>query len=453
MNIRKVFTSLLLTTTLLTVSCAEPVQLLDFIGENTGLDISGTTVDFGWISGLSTNANYIENTPQYDAYLNRLNETEAKFNCTINRIKDLGDVSVKLMAGAHSADILISSMCSKDFYAITDFSSLIDISDAKYGGLDCLENAMIDGVPYGVIPIMWPGFAPSSSGLMAYNRDLFKENNITDLHEYYENGIWTWDTYQAEFIDPINIQDKNGEIIYLLQTDGTEVFTAALMSNHVEFVKNENGELTADPYSQAFQTTITWWQDLIAEYNDKILESSNCHTLEYYRSQKALTCSASPAHLVTGSIAYNDMASFESGVMPWPAGPDAEYGEWRQWSRGFYGFSIPITARVPEAAALIIDELSEPFEEFGGESGLYDYYFSNTFATETDAEIFIKTQVTPKFSYEVYEEMQKVRDIFSDVITTPSKSVTEAMGQAETIFTELIEEYMIPNYNAVYGNK
>ncbi len=462
MKVLRSLTALFILMSVLLTACSEPVSLLNFMPDESELnDISGATVDFGWVAGNTCHALYNENTPQYDVFLDRLATTENDLGCTINFVKNselnLNNVQISLMAGTHTFDLLITDRVynwaeSELLNPMTSFAHIINLDDEKYGGLTDIEGSMVNGVPYGVSPVMWPGFSMSQTGLMAYNKDMFQSNGITELHEYYENGTWTWETYKNEFIAPTNIQNSDGEIINLLQTDSTELYTAAIASNNVEYVKrNEDGSLSPDPYSNEFQTAITWWQSLVSEFDDKIIESSNCHDLAYYRSQQALTCSTTRSQLITGNIAYNDLATFKSGVMPWPAGPDATYGEWRSWCGYFYGFCIPITSKEPLAAACVIEAISEPFEDFGGRDGLYDYYLYNIFDTEIDSEIFVKTMENARYQYEVLDGIKNVRDQFSNAIVNSNASVTEVMGKMESVFLETIEESILPNYDAVFG--
>ena len=84
---------------------------------------------------------------------------------------------------------------AKALYPITDFPEFIDLNDSdKYGTAGVLEAGMHNGIPYAVQLTYWPGLQGTECFYIAYNRDMFLSMGLTDLHEYYENQTWTWDT-------------------------------------------------------------------------------------------------------------------------------------------------------------------------------------------------------------------------------------------------------------------
>ncbi len=444
----------------LTVSCAESPNLLSFMPEETDEnDLNGIELRLKWdLGGISVS--YEIDTPQYDAFVRKLHDLENEFNCTIIHGDKLPErnFDIDLMSGAYTYDIYLGNITHYAeggyMYPMTAFDGKINPYDEKYGGTRVLEAGMINGIPYGVSPISWPGFEPARGFIISYNRDLFNEHNITDLHEYYENDIWTYDTFENEFLANVNIQDKNGDTIYALATHGTNMYLSLLLSNDVKFVKeNADGTLSADPTSKSFINAMTWGQGIFSKYGHILKGEENTHEHLLYRSQKSLCATAYPYQVITGNIAYNDLSTFVAGVMPFPCGPDATYGEWGQVIDAFLGFGIPITAQSPEAAALIIDNLCEPYEEFGGDAGLSDYYQNNIFSTELDAEIFIASYQHPRSSYIGRDDgqMDDVRESVGSAIVNPSKSLTEVITSMQGRLTELIEEHIIPNYRAVYG--
>ena len=108
-----------------------------------------------------------------------------------------------------------------------------------------------------------------------------------------------------------------------------------------------------------------------------------------------------------------------------------------------------------EASAMVIDRLAEPFEAFGGDAGLLDYYKDNIFMNELDAEIYVEIAKNPVYTYaNVAGGLgADIRQGFQDVLYNANSSVTEGMERFRNMLTELIEEWMIPNYEAVYGNE
>ncbi len=441
-----------------TAGCAEAPQLLEFMPESTDeRNLDGSEIKLLWTSYVSA-ADYAIDTPQYDAYMKRLANTEKEFNCKIITGEVLEDVNLSLdvMAGAYCVDIVLGGPIdlveSNMMYPLNGFDGLLDPYEEKFGGLRYLEMGMVKGTPYLVTPTMWPGFEPKGF-VLAYNRTMFNEYGLTDLHEYYENESWTYNTFENEFIAKTYVQDRNGDPIITFGTDGTDYYQCLMFSNDVRFVKvKDDGTLVADPNSQSFRNALEWGQNLFKNYGERMEDDMETHHQPEYLSQKMLVTTAYDAQVTTGIIAYNEMATFETGIMPFPCGPDAEYGKWHQYTDP-YGFGIPITAEYPEAAAMIIDYISEPFEQFGGEAGLFDFYASNIFSTELDAKIFIEASKSPYVNYigRGDREMNTVREGIGDVTVTPNRSLNEAINKHLGILTSAIEKYMIPNYNAVYG--
>ena len=458
MKAKKILAALLLSASIFTVSCSEAPTLMNFIDENEGNDLSGIEIKMGWHKGASR-PYYEIDTPQYDAYIKRLADAEDKFKCDIIIGEDLGEynLDLDLMAGAYSIDIVISGLTglvnNNNLYPI-DFNGVIDPLAPKYGGVRALEPAMKNGVCYGVAPTMWPGFEPATGFILAYNRTMFKENNITDLHEYYENEIWTYDTFEKEYVAKTDLKDSEGNVIDVFSTDSTDYYLCLFASNDVKYVRvNGDGSLSADPASQSLRNALTWGQNLFKNYGYKLDNDVSTHEQTEYRQQQTLCTVAYNSQIITGNIAYNELAVFETGVMPFPCGPDATYGEWGQALDEVYGFGIPITAKSPEAATRIIDYISEPFEEFGGSDGLYDYYSNHIFNTELDAEILIASYQYPKPSYigRGNRQINTVREFLGDIAVNPARSITEGMLSMQSVLEEIIEKEMIPNYNAVYG--
>ena len=467
MKTKRFLATLALAATVFTTSCAEQATLLDFMPEEGDTqNFGGTTISWAWVKGPSECGFYEVGTPQYDILLDRIGEIETKYNCDIDAILDqskinMESIKIKMMAGTHTHDIITAGgtadyatgglICS-----LTDLSDYIDIyNTTKFGPLTAQESFMYNGEVYGVTFAQWPGFEPMKGNVIAYNRDLFEENGLTDLHEYYENGTWTYDTFENEFLAKTNIQDKEGNPMKLWSLHESNFYETLLHSNQVQFVERKSdGTLVANPYSQSFVNAMTWSDNLVNKYKDKLnFESSR--DITSYRNQTNIIALVYTTAFTTGNIAYNTLATFESGVMPFPCGPDATYGEWTSCNNNIYGFMIPITSDKAEAAATIMNELAEPFEEFGGDAGLFEYYNSNIFADELDAEIFVEIA---KHTYYSYEDAggslgSEVRDGFQNMLYNTNSSVTEVMDRYKGKLTELIEKYMIPNYEAVYGNK
>lgn len=463
-TMKKISAIIALSLTLFLTAC-NSATLVDFIGdESSDTDFGGCVIHFYLENDTenTTQIAYQDNTPQAEALLTRIDNIEKEANCTIALDKDTdkGVVELKLMSGNFDADILSYSgsnvlrewAAANLLYPINGFPDVIDITDAKkYGSLNVLEAAMIDAVPYAVSPVQWPGYQPAECYVMVYNEEMMKENGLTDLHEYYENKTWTWDTFENEFVAPTNIQNEEG-LLPVLQTDEPDFYQCVVYSNDVQFIKKEaDGTYVADPCPDSFVKAIEWGQNLIKNYGDKILSNTDSYALEEYLSGKALSAFAITSQATVGRIAYNELGNFTSRIMPLPCGPNCEYGKWGQCLQRLYGFGIPYCSSNPDVAAYVISKLCDPFEEFGGENGLFDYYKRQVFGDEIDTEIYFALADNVKYDY-TYQCGREIGEFFGDVMVYSRKSVSEAVDLYKDGMTTMIEKYMLKNYEYIDQN-
>ena len=458
---KKLLAIFLLAVMILSTACTSAPELMSFIEE---ADLNNLKdVELNWLYKLvdGTNVSYTVDTPQYDALLKRVKEIENSLGCTIKtKIEQHGDalinVDFELMAGTLIYDTVLfagdpDSYKGDLYYPITDFSEYIDWTDSeKYGNKQYLEASMYKGVPYSVSPMYWPGFDGVGLFVAAYNRDLFKQNNLTDLHEYYEQGTWTYDTFRNEFIANVTIDTASEVPMYALQTDQPDFYQALVYSNNVKFIEEaEDGTLIPTPYPQSFVNAMTWGQNLISDYKEVILYDSDTYELEEYTRGEIFVAFAPSTAVTTGKIAYNENSTFDSGVMPLPCGPDATYGEWGQCVQGSHGFSIPVTTENPEAAAMFINLICEPLVGFEDPTAFYNMIFED----ETDLEIYMQLGKNYRYDYTHVGDKSLGRQVgegFGNAVCKGS-SLTERMESYINTMTTLVEDWMMPNYKTVYG--
>ena len=216
--------AVLLLLIVLLASCAqEQVELPDFLGNSNDFVVKYN----GHILKLYQDYDeeeYVivykdENSPQSDALLNRIKEIENKYDLVIERTDKGSDDTIDYYIKAIAGDSCEAELLFRDngkstwFWAdagvcipFTEFPDIIDLSDHdKYGSPGVLEAAMVDGKPITVQPGYWPGFQGVECFYLAYNKDKISSLGLTDLHEYYENETWTWDTMLELFDDAESI--------------------------------------------------------------------------------------------------------------------------------------------------------------------------------------------------------------------------------------------------------
>ncbi|MBQ6809588.1 MAG: hypothetical protein IJP09_02625 [Clostridia bacterium] len=457
---KKIIATLLLAVMILSTACASAPELLPFIDEKpTGTGLAGQTLKVHLNFGT-----YKDDSPYRDALIEHVENIATKLNGNIELRYDREDstereidVPFEIAAGTYQYDVYVAGadtniVKSKIFLPITEFYDYIDYRDSeKYGTLEYLEGIMYDGVLYGVSPQQWPGIDAVELFTNVYNRDLFKENNLTDLHEYYEQGIWTWDTFENEYLAKVQI-DANSEIpYYAFQTDQPDYFQSVFYANDCSFVERlDDGTVVPSIGNAAFVEAITWGQHIIREYGDITLFDSDTYANEEY-VRGEIFCGWLPSNqVITGNIAYE--ANFDSGVMPLPCGPNATYGEWSQIIQGCFGCFIPVTTSDMEGSAMIISELCEPLPGYEDPAIFYDMTFEN----QTDLEIFMKLSENCRYDYARVGDNKLGRSIaesFGKTLTKPDRSVTADIETYRRMMTTLAEDWIIPNYNMVHGEE
>ncbi len=452
-----------------TACSGEALTLLPFIDENADMDIDYGGYD---VNIYFENSNYDENitiycydknTQQGEALLKRISDIKNEINVNIkfNTSYTYSTYQVAAMSGNIDADLFTYGyMNAMQVFAnggflhpITDFPEYIDLSDTdKYGTAPVLEAAMINSVPYAVQPCFWPGYQSLDAYILTYNKDMILSNGITDFHEFWENETWTWDTFEKEFLAKANVTNSDG-YIYAMSMVPIQYFSALFYSNDVQFVtKNSANENIINPYPDAFinayETGLKW----ATTYKNTIFFESGVHSTENFMAEKSMTGLAFASEVTTGTIAYN--AKFDYGFMPIPAGPDATYGVWAQYIDRINGFGIAKTSEEPAIAAHTLSLLYEPFEEFGGRAGLYDYYNTNVFLTETDTEIFFELMKNVRYDYTFWDRSDVGRQVHSDFGDAIKNGVgiSEAMERNRNVVNEMVYDFILPNFDYMYEN-
>lgn len=319
-------------------------------------------------------------------------------------------------------------------FPMTDFPDFIDLSDSyKYGTPGVLEAAMINGVPYAVQPSYWPGLQGVECCILTYNADRFQTLGLTPLHEYYENKEWTWDTFlkYCDFSSAVISKDEDEKIfcanpMYLLNL--------MFYSNGFDYVDVEDGVPQLNLGDSSAVTSIEFYQKLFA-YEDSIKYVSSVNDNDSFIEGKTLSQLVLAQYLITGEIAYG--IDFAFNIVPFPNGPDVEYGEWGQTVTRIFGLAIPTSSESPEMSAHIISELAEPFEEFGGSrEGLYEYYKENVFLSDLDVDIFFELEKDVRYDY---DDANLLFDYVENI----------AGGSKENTAIALIQKYA-PNAEKIY---
>ncbi len=456
--------------TALTACGGTEITLLDFIGASTeGVDLEGRTMVFigeTFAEEALIDEQVKANTTLYDCILERFEEINKRYNCNISYQTFAEGAAYEerfaalIYSGACPADIIYGDSDSKlqvftEAGFLTPLTSVKDYLDyedsAKFGTAGLLEAAMVNGVPHAVQPCYWPGFQNNYDYVLVYNPTLTTEQGLPDLHEYYENGTWTWDAF-SPMIENYN---KAGEDeVYATMTVKEAFAKMAIASNGVKGVDYIDGVLRSDISTPKAIRSVEWMQDLLTNNKENILLKDNWE-LDEFIDGRVMTALTSTPNVTGGKLQYESSIKF--GIMPFPSGPDATYGEWAQYTASIRGFAIPFNSEATEASARIINDLCEPFEDFGGEAGLADYFNTNVFFSPIDTEIFLSLGENIRYTY--WRTGTNLQLLFTEIANRYDlASATEILSGFEPKLQDFIDNLLKANYENylhehLYGDK
>ena len=375
----------------------------DYFSEIDGdIDLDGKNFVFAVVAdyffeGEDNTLSYINNTEFADLAAERLRDVSKKHNCTfefktVNRAGEAAYLDVA--SGTYSIDIiqeesywLVSYIPMGIFVDLTTLDNMDVTNEAKWGNRNLLASTMWNGAVYGVVPAQHPLRTQNSvSGVIAINEDYVNMLNTTDPRDYFENGEWTWDTF-TKVLTEYELTSLGGEKIYAFASDESRFARSVAFSNGDRyFTYNDDGTFNLGLYSPTTLDALNKFYDWLngpTSENILIMEGlpALVDGLAVLGNVEAFEVLAN-----TDSIAYH-LNNF--GVIPYPSGPDADPGWYQNYCESTdFTISIPITAPDPEATAVVLDAIYEPFEGYETSDDIIDYLHSNYFLDRRDAEFF-----------------------------------------------------------------
>lgn len=449
---------LLVLAVLFLASCSQqPVELLDFIGNQDDFVIKYN----GHVLKMYQDSDPEDvvivfpdnNSPQSDALLTRIKDIENKYDLVIERTNKGSDDTIEHYIRAIGSNATDVELLFRDngkstwFWAeagvcipFTEFPDIIDLSDTdKYGTPGVLEAAMIDGKPITVQPGYWPGYQSFECFYMVYNQDMAGALGLTDLHEYYENETWTWDTMLKYFDDAVIGITNEDQILFTAHSG--YILNTMLYSNGFDYVDIVDGEPVFNLFADSCLNALEFFKELDSRYGDRVDIGTTRWNIDKFVDERTLTAMAIAQDVVTGQIAYD--IDFAYGLMPFPCGPDGTYGEWAQSVTRASGFNIPVTVDDPDMVARVVSEFCEPFEEFGGDKqGLIDYYSTAILPSEIDGEIYFAVEGGTRYDYDDVGIISLFQGIALDL---RNASPMEVLQSSYNKIYDRYVEYIEPN--------
>lgn len=447
------------------VSCAATEEIVpEYITQvSDEIDFDGKVFKMGTVndalivfssSDQESVLGYIENTEFADLALNRIKETETKYNMVLDVVIVPSAAQTaynSVVTGDYEFDFIqeesydvVDYVIAGTFVDLSVLSNMNAIDEEKWGSRFLLSSMMYDGGLYGVIPAKHPMKTQNSmSSVIAVNEDYVRELNETDPRDYYENGEWTWDTFTNVLLNYAHTTQVSNEYVYAFASNAGWFTRAVSLSNGDEYlVVNDDGTYEMGFYTatalKAFEQAYEWWNGVTA---DSIHKGGGVNQVNDGSSVMALIDTYQVLS-GTSSVAYN-LDNF--GIVPFPSGPDAPAG----WYKSFYEsadfvLSIPVTAPDEEASALIMDSLFEPLDGYETDESVLEYLKRNYFMDERDAEYFFEIASNDHAIY--IDHKHGLTSFFDQILKSSPAQVMESNENSQRTN---IEKYILTQYQTM----
>ena len=449
-------------------SAEKEVFDVDFAGTKGGIDLEGANI----VYKVYVPSNYdVENqilgyeidTIFADMAKQRLEDVEKNLNCTFELLSGLGDPSEYFAAAVSGVFISDAAMgASGPLVQAARLGALIGLSEldgyidytneAKWGYRNMLEIMAYEDDIYGLTPLLWPELSVYVRDPLVVNEDIIAALGETDPRDYIENKQWTWDVFE-ECLGRYYVEEGGEVKHYSLTADAgmfASMFTFSNGSVYVE--KNEKGEYVSGLYTPEAMKAMQRGIEIFNGPNSHTIckQSYDVVTDNLISGKTVLGCLRSYEIVgLRGRIA-REMTNF--GLLSWPHGPDVEPG----YIFGYYSnihscIAFSRSSSQPEATAMAISALYEPFEEYKTMDDVIDFMTKTYFFDRRDAEVYYGMYLNSNYNY-FNIGMSGVIDGW----ITSNQAVSTYLESQESVIMESIEEYAAPalrGLEAIYGQE
>lgn len=458
-NLLKKLTALLVSGTLtasVLTACGPSTTLMNFIDlgdSNTTLGGYEFKLADKSSSENSTIMCYKLNTTLSDLVLKRFADVEKQLDCKITRdcVNYGDDVIVSMiLANSFKYDAIYGNHATIQDLAqghvlapASDYTDIVDLNNYdKYGTPSVQECNAYGGKIIALTPQSWLYMQPSALDLMIFNMDHVNQYGKTDPKEFIENGTWNWDA--LEYVISDYYVDEGESSIYSLVCRDLDLLKLLILGNGVEFTfKDETGNIQSDFGSSEMMAAIAFYNKLKTEYKEKMTSEDDWKYLldSFAEAQNSMVC-LTAAYQLYEDISY-EVPNY--AVMPFPTGPNGDYGVWPSAVEGSNGFMVSISTTYPESAFKILDKICEPLDGYESMESRVAYLQDNVVFNPLDAEIALTTHHNGTYSYWKAEIGDFQPDTLWREVAKARRSSTEVIEQYKDLFNQAIEKYMTPN--------
>ncbi len=435
---------LLILSAVLLASCAEPVTLLDFIGDEPEekLDFNGYvfTIKTAWENfwnPLASNELEDENalSTKQDAIIKHNKTIMEKYNCTITSITSAWDFATNVLAEIGSGTSKYSIFDSASMFSYNAMKSGflhpwehsgIDLTDyEKYGTEQYLKGAEVDGLHYGIWAYKWEALF-EYRGMVIVNNNLLKKYIDINVHELKEQGKWTFDEFKT-ILEACTVNIGADPIFPLSCYDSQMLALCSVLANGGSLIEyNEaNGKYEFRLLSAESRVGLEYAQNL---FNANLVQIDNTQMNVFIDDQKAAFALCENWNLTD---ALKEMDNLD--VTTFPYGPSAEYGKTVSAYRSnqIRYLSVPITENI-EQLGKFVNVWFEDLEDMPKENILEEYksiYFFN------DESI---NEGTFMADNAIYDYGTAINDVYKSQIA----SILNSIVVTNTGITEAVEAYI-----------
>lgn len=256
----------------------------------------------------------------------------------------------------------LSSFRQAGFLVAFDDLDIINPYDPKWNQfyLDIARDPAT-GRLYGIDWLSWPNRRTFPDMGLFFNRTLIAQLGVPCPYELFDAGEWTWDNFRQILLDVTDHEaGRYGiSVVYDL------LERAAVVSNGVEFLENNNGRLEFNMNNEATYRALEFTSQIRNVDRTFMSFPPDAH---WYSPLQALR-DHDVVFAMRDIIFWNDIRDneHEFGMVPFPMGPDLGNAAWpgATWNNDVQTQGIFSIGNNVEYAAYILNRLAEPFESYG----------------------------------------------------------------------------------------
>lgn len=424
----------------------------DYAGDLGEVDLSGKTFRMGshWIGEYYMDIGLSESG---DKMRDRYRETEKKFNITMQFLGGgyCGEIDIATRAAAQLPEEIPDfmdvsgdqaySMFKKDMLYPFDLIETMDVYSEKYGAANYVTcGANWNGHRWNIYPNNWQ-MIPQYPGIVIFNNsNLRLYGYFNKPYEMMENKDWTWASFEP-MIDDIYRQSGKG-----LGYDESNFFGKTVIYANGGLLVDESGEIPVSGFRmKQTQEALQWMADMGAK---KLIRPEVPSNYPLTNGYSFMFDQAYHATLLEDPDRSYCVSLEDYGVVPFPWGPSAEYGQASSLIHSNRRFicANALSANDMDEVGIIIDFLFEPLDGDPEEAWQKNLYYTLIHQQDVDNYIWMCKNVRYTYDFEFGAAQTKITSGITK-ITNGTASVAEIIESIEELANgELLKNYEIQNH-------